>query len=169
MDEATTLRAPPRALAESYLQQRGATVLTLSGIVSEAAEARSICSCLRGYLGRASAPHSLGKTINLVHESDIVEVTCTCLQTPRRGSRFNVAGRHVALRELLRHCDRPGGDAHEGGVFVEGGSDLSSKTVLSQRIVDEVMPPGFAFQPIVPPGHESAKIETEVDGAHQSA
>jgi len=168
VDEQTTLRASPRALAETFLMERGAQVLTLSGIVSEAAEARSICSCLRGYLGRASAPHSLGKTINLVHESDIVDATVACLRRPRHGSRFNVAGRHVALRELLRHCDGPGvGGAHgEEGIFVEGGRDLSSKTVLSQRILDEVMPAGFAFQPIVSPEHEIAEIEAEIDGAH---
>jgi hypothetical protein len=171
VDEQTTLRASPRALAETFLMERGAQVLTLSGIVSEAAEARSICSCLRGYLGRASAPHSLGKTINLVHESDIVDATVACLRRPRHGSRFNVAGRHVALRELLRHCDGPGvGGAHgEEGIFVEGGRDLSSKTVLSQRILDEVMPAGFAFQPIVSPEHEIAEIEAEIDGAHPPA
>ena len=31
VDEATALCASPRARAETYLQQRGATVLTLSG------------------------------------------------------------------------------------------------------------------------------------------
>ena len=201
MDEGTALRASPRALAESYLQERGATVLTLSGIVSEAAEARSICSCLRGYLGRASAPHSLGKTINLVHEMDIVEATCACLDRtgrtetgrtsedenesgqasasvarPIRGARYNVAGRHVSLRELLTLCgDKggPGAEAHEGGVFIEGGADLSSKTVLSQRLIDEVMPAGFAFRPIAPDAGEigeiGAEVGAEVGGEHQAA
>ena len=112
-------------------------MLTCSGIISEAAEgeARSLCACLQGYLGCASAPHSLGKTINLVHESDIVEATCACLKTPRRGTRLNVAGGCITLRELLRHCDvgSQGVDAHAGD------DDLSSKTVLSHRLLDEVV------------------------------
>jgi len=177
VDEQTTLRASPRALAESFLQQRGAQVLTLSGIVSEAAEARSICACLRGYLGRASAPHSLGKTINLVHESDIVEVTVACLQRPSHGSRFNVAGKHVALRELLRHCDSPGvfdagaSTQEDDSIFIEGGTDLSSKRVLSQRIIDEVMPAGFAFQPIVSPKvlEIDAELAAEIDDGYPPA
>jgi len=177
VDEQTTLRNSPRALAESFLQQRGAQVLTLSGIVSEAAEARSICACLRGYLGRASAPHSLGKTINLVHEGDIVEATIACLERPRHGSRFNVAGKHVALRELLRHCDSPGvfdagaSTQEDDSIFIEGGTDLSSKRVLSQRIIDEVMPAGFAFQPIVSPEvlEIDAELAAEIDDGYPPA
>lgn len=149
VDEATTLRPSSRALAESFLQQRGATVLTLSGIFSEASGPRGVCSCLSGYLA-SRAPARPTKQINLVHEKDIIDATCACLQEARPGERFNVAGRHVTLQDLLGHCNC-GEDCAAVEDDAEGAaSDLSSKLVVSQRLLDEVMPPGFSFQPIVP-------------------
>lgn len=166
VDEATSLRPSPRALAETFLQQRGATVLTLSGIYSDAAGPRGVCSCLSGYLA-SRAPARPDKMINLVHETDVLDATCACLQTPRPGERFNVAGRGTTLHELLGHC-RVAPPPNVVEADAASGADLSSKLVLSDRLLAELMPQGFDFQPIVPPDGEE-QAEPALDVAYSEA
>lgn len=58
-------------------------------------------------------------------------------------------------------------EGREEELFVQGRSDTSSKTVLSERLVEEVMPRGFAFRPIVSPEPQieiAAEIEGEIEG-----
>ena len=63
--EATALRPTPRALAEAYMQERGATVLTISGIFGEPRGSRGVCNRLSAYTSsggtlngrKRSAPH----------------------------------------------------------------------------------------------------------------
>ena len=62
-------------------------------------------------------------------------------------------------------------DREDDSIFIEGGTDLSSKRVLSQRIIDEVMPAGFAFQPIVSPKvlEIDAELAAEIDDGYPPA
>lgn len=143
VDEHTALKPSPRALAENFLQERGATVLTIAGIFGEPRGPRGVCSCLSAYLGSGGVPNGR-KRVNMVHEEDIVSATCSCLHAAgaHRGSRINVAGENFELRELVAHCSHTAVD--EGcAVF----NDLSSKTVSSDFLLDEIMPADFAFVP----------------------
>lgn len=148
VDETAPLKGTPRALAETFLQERGATVLTIAGIFGEARGPRGVCTCLSAYLGAGGAPNGR-KSVNMVHEADIIDSTCACLQKRERhrGDRINVGGEHFLLRDLVAHCKHPAvpddPDVHE--------SDLSSKRVCSQRLLREIMPPDFAFTPPLQP------------------
>jgi len=141
VNEATALKNSPRALAESFLQERGATILTIAGIFGEPRGPRGVCRCLSAYLGSGGAPNGR-KSVNMVHEADIVDATCACLHKDAHGGdRLNIGGEHFLLQDLVSHCKHPAvpddPDVHE--------SDLSSKRVCSQRLLEEVMPDDFSF------------------------
>lgn len=137
--EDTPLRATPRALAESYMQERGATVLTISGIFGEPREARGVCRCLASYASSGGALNGR-KSVNMVHVDDIIEATsCTLAAADTyRGRRINIGGHHFLLKELIDHCDFP---PVPEGVDV----DLSSKRVSSERLLRDVLPEGYRF------------------------
>jgi len=144
IDESNALKQTPRAQAEAFLQERGATVLTIAGIFGEERGPRGVCSCLSAYLGAGGVPNGR-KSVNMVHENDIVHATCSCLHSHDevKGDRINVAGEHFLLRDLVAHCKHPPVPESDAG-------DLSSKVVSSQRLLEEIMPDGFAFRPPVP-------------------
>ena len=170
VDERTPLRSTPRATAEEYIQQRGATLLTISGIFGDRRTPRAICTCLSTYTSAGGAvrialapakkctaedppadPAAPGvcvrapqlngrKRVNMVHVDDIVAATVACLETPQPGRRINVAGHHFALSELIQHCKHP-------AIPDFPDTDLSSKCVASppngappHRATSEPMP-----------------------------
>ena len=55
VDERTPLRSTPRATAEEYIQERGATLLTISGIFGDRRTPRAICTCLSTYTSAGGA------------------------------------------------------------------------------------------------------------------
>ena len=85
----------------------------------------------------------------MVHVEDIVAASRTLLSSlrspasPLHGERINVAGHHFFLSELVTHCKHPTiPDAPD--------TDLSSKCVCSARLLNEVMPEGYAFVEPIP-------------------
>ena len=142
VSEETPLRSTPRAIAESYLQERGATVLTISGIFGAPMEERGVCRCLASYASSGGAL-SGRKSVNMVHVDDIIEATLGCLAeggTARyRGKRMNIGGHHFLLKDLIEHCSFP-------PVPEAADADLSSKRVLSHKLIEEgVLPEGYRF------------------------
>ena len=74
----------------------------------------------------------------MVHVDDIIAASLRCLETPRPKERFNVAGHHFLLSQLISHCKHPS--------IPDGpDTDLSSKCVCSERLLHHVMPDGFDF------------------------
>jgi len=144
VDERTPLRETPRALGELYMQDRGATILTISGIFGDQRTPRAICTCLSTYTSAGGALNGR-KQINMVHVNDIVKASRVCLmQSQRRGQRINVAGHHFFLSQLISHCKHP-------AVPDAPDTDLSSKCVSSD-VLQEMMPEGFDFvMPLAPP------------------
>lgn len=141
VDERTPLRSTPRATAEEYIQERGATLLTISGIFGDRRTPRAICTCLSTYTSAGGALNGR-KRVNMVHVDDIVKATAACLETPQPGRRINVAGHHFALSELIQHCKHP-------TIPDFPDTDLSSKCVTSEVLLSELMPDGYDFvQPI---------------------
>ena len=55
VDEETPLRETPRTVGEQYVQDRGATVLTISGIFGDQRTPRAICTCLSTYTSAGGA------------------------------------------------------------------------------------------------------------------
>lgn len=138
VSEQTPLKDSPRASAESFLQERGATVLTISGIFGEPRGARGVCTCLAAYASSGGALNGR-KSVNMVHVGDIIDVTVSCLEDQRhRGARINVGGHHFLLRELISHCKYP-------PIAEEVDTDLSSKRVSSDLLLADVLPEGFTF------------------------
>jgi nucleoside-diphosphate-sugar epimerase len=141
VDESTPTRETPRALAEAYCQERGACVLTISGIFGERRSPRGICTCLSTYTSAGGALNG-NKRINMVHVDDIVAASRVLLAQPRRSSRINVAGQNFLLSQLIDHCKHP-------KVPDAPDNDLSSKCVCSDQLLREIMPEGFDFvQPL---------------------
>eukprot|EP00316_Scyphosphaera_apsteinii_P021286 CAMPEP_0119315438 /NCGR_PEP_ID=MMETSP1333-20130426/35849_1 /TAXON_ID=418940 /ORGANISM="Scyphosphaera apsteinii, Strain RCC1455" /LENGTH=361 /DNA_ID=CAMNT_0007320797 /DNA_START=19 /DNA_END=1104 /DNA_ORIENTATION=- len=136
--EDTPLRETPRALAETYMQDRGATVLTISGIFAEARGARGVCTCLAAYTSSGGALNGR-KSVNMVHVKDIIEATAMVLTLPREhhASRLNVGGYHFLLGDLCSHCQHPPIPNVED-------VDLSSKRVCSGKLLS-CLPRGFSF------------------------
>lgn len=137
VDETTPTRDTPRAVAESYCLERGATVLTISGIFGERRSPRGICTCLTSYTSSGGVLNG-NKRVNMVHVDDIVLATKACVETPRPAQRINVAGHNFLLSQLIAHCKHP--QIRDGA-----DDDYSSKCVCSQRLVTQLMPPGFDF------------------------
>ena len=79
-----------------------------------------------------------------VHVDDILEATRRCLDAPRPSERINVGGLDFALSELISYCKHP-------SVPDGPDTDMSSKCVCSDRLLEEVMPEGFNFVPAIPP------------------
>jgi len=141
VDEATPLRETPRASGEGFVQERGATVLTISGIFGDQRTPRAICTCLSTYTSSGGALNG-NKRVNMVHVDDIVAASRACLKSPQPGRRINVAGHHFALSQLISHCKHP-------PVPETPDMDLSSKCVSSDILLSELMPAGYDFvQPI---------------------
>ena len=93
-------------------------------------------------LSRAPSQLNGRKRVNMVHVDDIIAASRACLATPQPGKRLNVAGNAFTLAQLICHCKHP-------SVPDGPDTDLSSKAVCSERLLKEVMPPGFEFvQPI---------------------
>jgi len=143
VDEHTPLRETARAAGERYIQERGATVLTISGIFGDQRTPRAICTCLSTYTQSGGALNGR-KRVNMVHVDDIVAASRACLEQPQRGRRINVAGHHFALAQLISHCKHP-------EVADLPDTDLSSKCVCSDVLLNELMP-GYDFKPAVPGG-----------------
>lgn len=139
VDETTPLRDEiPRAQAENLLQKLGATVLTISGIFGDKRTPRAICTCLSTYTSAGGALNGR-KQLNMVHVDDIIAATRACIDKPQAGSRINVAGNTLYLSQLIQHCKHPPiPDAPD--------TDRSSKSVSSAKLLNDVMPEGFAFQ-----------------------
>ena len=55
VDEETPLRVTPRVEGEEYVQSRGATILTISGIFGDQRTPRAICTCLSTYTSAGGA------------------------------------------------------------------------------------------------------------------
>jgi len=141
VDEATPLKGP-RAEAEEYMRQRGATILTIAGIFGDQRTPRAICTCLSTYTQTGGALNGR-KRLNMVHVEDIVAASRTLLAKPLGGERINVAGHDFFLSELVSHCKHPAiPDAPD--------TDLSSKCVCSERLLNEVMPAGYTFVEPIP-------------------
>lgn len=137
VDEDTPLRGTPRANAEEFMRERGATVLTISGIFGEPQGSRGVCSCLAAY-ATSGVKLSRRKTVNMVHVDDIIESTVRLLEVPQQGGRrINVGGHHFTMRDLLSHCncDLPTVDDNDAG----------SKRVSSEYLLNEVLPSGYHF------------------------
>ena len=82
------------------------------------------------------------KRVNMVHVDDIVAASRRCLSSPQLGRRINVAGHHFYLSQLIQHCKHP-------AVPDMPDTDLSSKMVSSDVLLNELMPDGFDFvQPV---------------------
>ena len=144
--EMTPLCESSRALADQYLQDRGATVLTISGIFGEPRGARGVCRCLAAYTASGGALNAR-KAVNMVHVDDIIEATLRLIEfgaTPSwRGERINVGGHTFLLRDLLCHCKYPPATQDLPD------TDPSSKRVSSERLLREIMPEGYIFaQPL---------------------
>ena len=141
VDESTPLRETPRSLGEQYMQERGTTVLTISGIFGDQRTPRAICTCLSTYTSAGGALNGR-KRVNMVHVDDIVAASRRCLSSPQLGRRINVAGHHFYLSQLIQHCKHP-------AVPDMPDTDLSSKMVSSDVLLNELMPDGFDFvQPV---------------------
>ena len=139
VDEDTPLRDEvPRATAETFLQERGATVLTIAGIFGDQRTPRAICTCLSTYTSAGGALNGR-KQLNMVHVDDIIAASKACLATPQPCTRINVAGNTLYLSQLISHCKHP--------PIPDGpDTDSSSKSVSSQKLLTEVMPSGYAFR-----------------------
>lgn len=144
VDEETPLRDSPRALAEAWLQERGATVLTIAGIFGTPQGPRGVCSCLSAYYCAGGILNG-GKKVNMVHSDDILAASAACVRAPSRwrGERINVAGETFLLRDLVSHCNHP-------PVPESPTPDATSKVVLSERLLHEVLPKGYTFAPPIP-------------------
>jgi len=77
VDEGTQIKATPRAMAEAYMQERGAAVLTISGIFGEPRGPRGVCTCLAFYSSGGGGLNG-AKSVNMVHVCDIIEATERC-------------------------------------------------------------------------------------------
>ena len=77
VDEGTQIKATPRAMAEAYMQERGAAVLTISGIFGEPRGPRGVCTCLAFYSSGGGGLNG-AKSVNMVHVRDIIEATERC-------------------------------------------------------------------------------------------
>lgn len=137
VSEETPLKASGRVVAESWLQERGGTLLTLSGLYGAPSGPRSVCACLGSYAQSGGTLNGV-KHINMVHTKDVVEITMRCLASPRPNRRFNVGGRGFRLRDLISHCKYPV-EPQNAAV------DVSSKYVSSQRALEEMLPESFEF------------------------
>ena len=93
VDEGTQIKATPRApMAEAYMQERGATVLTISGIFGEPRGPRGVCTCLAFYSSGGGGLNG-AKSVNMVHVRDIIEATepvraARTLPAPTRPARL---------------------------------------------------------------------------------
>ncbi len=65
VDEKSPIRRAGRAIAEQFMQERGATVLTVSGIFGEKFSPRGICTCLSTYTSSGGALNGR-KRVNMV-------------------------------------------------------------------------------------------------------
>jgi len=139
VDEHSPIRETPRAVAEAYCQERGATLLTISGIFGERRSPRGICTCLSTYTTSGGALNG-NKNVNMVHIDDIVAATRAILKKPQPHARINIAGHHFLLSELIAHCKHP-------EIPAGPDTDLSSKCVCSDHLLTNVMPPGYSFRP----------------------
>jgi len=137
VDEDSPLRETPRALAELYCQERGATLLTISGIFGERRSPRGICTCLSTYTTSGGSLNG-NKRVNMVHVDDVLAASKAVLREPQPQARINVAGHHFLLSQLIAHCKHP--QIPDGP-----DTDLSSKCVCSDRLLGSVMPPGYRF------------------------
>jgi len=149
VDEGTAIRETPRSLAEAYCQERGATLLTISGIFGERRSPRGICTCLSTYTTSGGALNG-NKNVNMVHVDDIVAASRAVLQKPQPHARINVAGHHFLLSELIAHCKHP-------AVPAGPDTDLSSKCVCSDHLLTAIMPPDFSFVPPMEPVEVAAR------------
>jgi nucleoside-diphosphate-sugar epimerase len=86
----------------------------------------------------------------MVHVRDIVQATLRTLARgvaggdgASGGERLNVGGHTFLLGDLLAHCKYP------PAATDLPATDLSSKRVSSDKLLREVMPPGYRFaQPL---------------------
>ena len=92
VDETTPLRPTARAAADAFLLQRGATVLTISGIFGEAQDARGVCTCFAAYASAGGALNGQ-KSVNMVHVDDIIAATAHALAAEASASRIEELGR----------------------------------------------------------------------------
>merc|ERR1719238_2353787 len=100
------LRETPRALGESYVQQHGATLLTISGIFGDQRTPRAICTCLSTYTSSGGALNGR-KRVNMVHVDDIIAVSRRCIEAHQPSTRINVGGHPFFLSQLVAHCKHP--------------------------------------------------------------
>lgn len=144
VDEGTSLHTA-RAEVDAYMQQRGATILTISGIFGEPRSTRGVCTCLDVYARMGARYGSMlkgQKKINMVHVDDIITATAHALNDDSTvGKRFNVAGLNFCLHELMHHCKYPQAEQAESEV----DTDPTSKVVSSDKLLTEVLPPSFNF------------------------
>lgn len=144
VDERTPLGEFPRAEVEQYLQQRGATILTVSGIFGEPGGTRDLCACLAAF-SKYGGELNGQKMVNMVHVDDIIAATVHSLAAEKAAAtRYNVAGLHFRLHRLLRYCNHPKADEAEA-ILVD--TDPFSKIVSSEKLLNELLPPGFSFLP----------------------
>jgi len=157
VDERTPVKGVGRAAAEAFVLERGATVLTVSGIFGERRSPRGICTCLSTYTSAGGVLNG-NKRVNMVHVDDIIAATRQCLITPRPEERLNVAGHNFRLSQLIAHCKHP--EVPDGP-----DTDLSSKCVCSSKLLNEVMPDGFDFVQPLELTDAAASAEAPVVGA----
>jgi len=157
VDERTPVKGVGRAAAEAFVLERGATVLTVSGIFGERRSPRGICTCLSTYTSAGGVLNG-NKRVNRVHVDDIIAATRQSLITPRPEERLNVAGHNFRLSQLIAHCKHP--EVPDGP-----DTDLSSKCVCSSKLLNEVMPDGFDFVQPLELTDAAASAEAPVVGA----
>ena len=170
VDEGTQIKATPRAMAEAYMQERGAAVLTISGIFGEPRGPRGVCTCLAFYSSGGGGLNG-AKSVNMVHVRDIIEATERCAPPapspaptpPARPQYPTPLETDAARAHHLRSCivnPRPGLRVNVGGTHFylreliahcdhptapeAPDTDLSSKRISSERLCAEVIP-GFSF------------------------
>jgi len=144
VDEQTPVKPAGRAAAEAYVLERGASLLTISGIFGERRSSRGICTCLSTYTSAGGVLNG-NKRVNMVHVDDIIAASLACISSPRPRERINVAGHHFLLSQLISHCKHP--PVPDGP-----DTDLSSKCVCSEKLLTKVMPEGYDFvQPLEAP------------------
>ena len=170
VDEGTQIKATPRAMAEAYMQERGAAVLTISGIFGEPRGPRGVCTCLAFYSSGGGGLNG-AKSVNMVHVCDIIEATERCAPpapSPARRPPPGLPGptpleTDAARAHHLRSCivnPRPGLRVNVGGTHFylreliahcdhptapeAPDTDLSSKRISSECLCSEVIP-GFSF------------------------
>lgn len=165
VNEETPLKPTARAAVDAFLQSRGATVLTISGIFGEPRGARGVCTCLAAYASSGGALNGQ-KAVNMVHVDDIITATAHSLMAPQTaGKRLNVAGDVFRLHELMCHCRYPQAETAKQAE----DTDLSSKIVSSQRLLDDVLPEGFEFvPPLETPAQTAARVAAAAARAEQA-